>query len=112
MTQSSSFEIQVTGLSKDYDLRPVLSNISFQLQTGNVLGITGQNGSGKSTLMKILANVLERSSGTVQWHKHATSLTDEELPPHLGFVAPYLQLYTFEFAPDEHFNDPIANPGA
>ena len=100
-SSNSSLGIQVGGLNKYYDLRPVLSNISFQLQTGNVLGITGQNGSGKSTLVKILANVLERCSGTVQWHKQTISLTDEQLPPHIGFVAPYLQLYT-EFTPDEH----------
>ena len=94
-------EIQVEGVHKSYDLRPVLHNISFHLCAGNVLGITGQNGSGKSTLMKILANVLERSQGTVQWQAQETILSEEQLPRHLGYVAPYLQLYT-EFTPEEH----------
>lgn len=93
--------MRVEGVDKNYDLRPVLSNVSFRLQSGDVLGITGHNGSGKSTLMKILANVLERTAGSVSWVKNGTAIDEEALHPHIGYVAPYLQLYT-EFTPKEH----------
>lgn len=96
-----SLELRVEGLAKQYNLRPVLSGISFSLKRGDVLGITGRNGSGKSTLIKILANVLERSSGSVSWSVDAVGLKEEHLPRKLGFVAPYLQLYT-EFTATEH----------
>ncbi len=41
-----------------------LKNISLTVKKGDVMGIVGVNGSGKSTLLKIIAGVLEPSSGT------------------------------------------------
>lgn len=43
----------------------ILNNISFEVERGKVLGISGQSGSGKSTLAKILAGIFEPSSGTI-----------------------------------------------
>lgn len=96
-------ELRVEELTKQYDLRPVLAGIGFSLHEGQTLGITGRNGSGKSTLMRILANVLERSSGSVTWFIDASPVKEERLPRHIGFVAPYLQLYT-EFTAIEHLD--------
>jgi heme exporter protein A len=93
--------LQAETLGKRFGLRNIFSRISFSLADGDVLAITGRNGSGKSTLLKILANVAERSEGKVQWMLDGKSLTDEELPRHLGFVSPYLQLYG-EFTAWEH----------
>ncbi|MCX6170067.1 MAG: ABC transporter ATP-binding protein [Ignavibacteriales bacterium] len=42
-----------------------LKNISFELRQGECLGIIGKNGMGKSTLLKIIANVIQASSGSV-----------------------------------------------
>jgi len=42
----------------------VLDGISFELQEGQFLGVTGRNGSGKSTLLKILAGIYRPDSGT------------------------------------------------
>ena len=43
-----------------------LSNISFTLDSGEILGIIGGNGAGKSTLLKLLCKVLPPQSGTVE----------------------------------------------
>lgn len=43
-----------------------LSNISFQVKRGEILGIIGRNGSGKSTLLKVIAGIYKPSIGHVQ----------------------------------------------
>ena len=43
-----------------------LDNVSFEVNMGDVMGIIGFNGAGKSTILKILAQILSPSSGTVE----------------------------------------------
>lgn len=94
-------ELRVENLTKRFGLRTIFSNIELALGAGDILAITGRNGSGKSTLLKILANVAERSAGSVEWRRDGKTIDGDSLPLHLGFVAPYLQLYT-EFTAWEH----------
>ena len=42
-----------------------LSDVSFTLQKGDVLGIVGHNGAGKSTLLKVISGILQPTAGTV-----------------------------------------------
>lgn len=45
-----------------------LKNISFEVQSGEVLGLVGTNGAGKSTLLKVIAGVLKPTKGSVELH--------------------------------------------
>ena len=45
-----------------------LSDVTFQVFRGEVVGIVGLNGSGKSTLLKIISGILEPSEGSVKTH--------------------------------------------
>ena len=53
-----------------------LDNVSFTVRKGDVFGILGTNGSGKSTLLKIVAGVLEPSSGTCKIHGNIAPLIE------------------------------------
>ncbi len=48
--------------------------ISFEVQKGEILGITGKNGSGKSTTLRALANIFSADEGSIDLHGHSVSL--------------------------------------
>ncbi len=57
--------LQVSELSKSYSVKTVLSNITFQIQPRERIGLVGVNGAGKSTLLQIIAGELTADSGTI-----------------------------------------------
>jgi ABC-2 type transport system ATP-binding protein len=57
------FEVQ--GLSKRFGRIQALTDVSFHVRAGEVLGLIGPNGAGKSTLFECLAGVLPSNSGEV-----------------------------------------------
>ena len=57
---------EVHGLSKQFGRIAALSDVSFQVRAGELLGLIGPNGAGKSTLFECLAGVLPADSGEIQ----------------------------------------------
>ena len=57
--------MNIEEVSKAFDIRPLLSQVSLGVSEGDRIGIVGRNGSGKSTLMKIIAGVEDPDSGRV-----------------------------------------------
>ena len=58
--------ISINKVNKFYGKQQVLTDISFSLKKGEVVGFLGPNGAGKSTLMKIICCYLQQDSGKVQ----------------------------------------------
>jgi ABC-2 type transport system ATP-binding protein len=58
--------IEVAGLTKRYAGKTALTDISFTVQRGEIVGLLGDNGAGKSTTMRILAGFIPASSGTAR----------------------------------------------
>ena len=49
-----------------YEVLQVLDNVSFSVKKGECFGIVGRNGSGKTTLLRILSNIYQPDSGSVE----------------------------------------------
>lgn len=58
--------IEVNNLTKKYGELQALKGISFNVNEGEVFGLIGPNGAGKTTTLRILATLLEVSSGDVK----------------------------------------------
>jgi len=57
--------INIEGVSKAFDIRPLLVDVSLGVSEGERIGIVGRNGGGKSTLLKVLAGVEPSDQGRV-----------------------------------------------
>jgi len=58
--------IQVERLSRSYDTFRAVSEVSFTIGRGEVVGLLGHNGAGKTTIMKMLTGFMEPSAGTIR----------------------------------------------
>jgi osmoprotectant transport system ATP-binding protein len=69
----------VRNLSKRYEARLVLEDVSFRVASGESLALVGGSGSGKTTTLKIINRLIEPSAGSVELEGRDT----RELEPHV-----------------------------
>ena len=60
--------IAVQGLSKRYNLQPVLKDLTLEVADGSLCVLVGANGAGKTTLLRIVASLVRPDAGTVALH--------------------------------------------
>ena len=58
--------VEIDRLSYAYSGNLVLSNISFTIEEGDILGIIGPNGAGKTTLFSCMLGLLDDYTGTIK----------------------------------------------
>ena len=88
------------------DNEPVLKNVSFELQPGEVLGLLGRTGSGKTTITRLLFRLYDPNDGVIQLngfagfngssHLQTTNIqtcTIPDLRNHVGMVTQDVQLF-------------------
>ncbi|PWT88750.1 MAG: ABC transporter [Proteobacteria bacterium] len=59
--------LEVGALGKRYGEQRALADISFDIRTGEVLGLIGPNGAGKTTLLEAIAGILPLDRGDILW---------------------------------------------
>ncbi len=99
----SDYSLTAESINKTFGRRLIFKDISFNLNSSTIFGISGPNGSGKSTLVKIIANIISPSSGKLLHNLNGSEIKPEKLHNHIGLVSPYLVLYD-EFAAYENLN--------
>jgi len=59
--------VQIDHITKKYKSRTVLDDVSFSIQTGDIIGLVGSNGAGKTTLMRAIAGSIPVDSGEIRF---------------------------------------------
>jgi ABC-2 type transport system ATP-binding protein len=85
--------ITAHGLTKLYGTFPAITNVSFTVNTGEIVGLLGPNGAGKSTIMRILACILAPSSGTAAVAGHNVLRESFAVRRNLGYMPEIISLY-------------------
>ncbi len=90
---SNSAMIEVKNLTKLYGNKRAVNNISFAIDSGEVVGFLGPNGAGKSTTMNIICGYLSSTSGTVTID--GVDILDDPLAAkrHIGYLPEIPPLY-------------------
>lgn len=71
--------LKIEKLTKIYNKKTVLNNVSFSVKNGEFLSILGPSGCGKTTLLKILIGIEEPTSGNIYKDKKDITKTDPSL---------------------------------
>ena len=78
--------IQVSHLTKTFDGHTAVSDLSFQVYSGEVFGLLGPNGAGKSTTLRTLITLLTPTSGTASVLGHDTVREADVVRQLIGYV--------------------------
>lgn len=87
--------LEARALTKCYTAVPAVSDVSFSLSSGDVLGCLGPNGSGKSTTVRMLTGLLEPSRGQVLSGGKNIQRNLVGYRERLGYVPEEADLYPF-----------------
>ena len=86
--------ININKVNKFYGKQQALTDVSFSLKKGEIVGFLGPNGAGKSTLMKIITCYLQQDSGKVKVCDLDTQEKDILVKAKIGYLPEHNPLYT------------------
>jgi ABC-2 type transport system ATP-binding protein len=66
-----TYPISIQGLSKTFDDKCVLNDVSLTIKQGSIFGLVGLNGTGKTTMIKTLLGLLDADTGSISIFGHA-----------------------------------------
>ena len=70
--------LKVTNISKSFGGNPVLQNITFTIEKGDVVGLIGPNGSGKTTMFNVITGFYRSKTGTITFNDQDISRLNPE----------------------------------
>ena len=93
--------IEVSHLTKVYEEKPAIQDVSFTVENGSICGLLGPNGAGKSTTMNIMTGCLAASSGEVRYDGLEIYGDMMEVKREIGYLSELPPLYP-EMTPREY----------
>ena len=97
----ADFSIRTENLGKNFGAVKALKGVSFDFSAGLLHGLIGSNGAGKTTTMRLLAGLLRRSAGDINYYMNGKPAAFCELRPGLAYMPQQASLYS-DLSIDEH----------
>ena len=85
--------IEVENLTKRFPTQIAVSDVSFSVREGEILGFLGPNGAGKTTAMRVLTGFLPPTAGTARIAGYDVVTRSMEARAHLGYLPESAALY-------------------
>ena len=84
--------LEVIGLSKTYNTKEAVKDVSFEVNQNEIIGILGPNGCGKTTTIGMILGLLKPSKGKVLINGVEIESQRVDLLNQLNFISPYIEL--------------------
>jgi len=86
--------LSINNLSRYYGQFKAVDNVSFSIESGQIVGLLGHNGAGKSTIMKLICGYLEPDAGDIAIvGKPLNKENRSELQQYIGYLPENLPIY-------------------
>jgi ABC-2 type transport system ATP-binding protein len=93
MAQTSDVAIEVHGLTKRFDGRAVVRNVSMTVRRGSIYGFLGPNGSGKTTTIRMLCGLLTPDEGEGTCLGYDIRTQRDQIKRRVGYMTQRFSLY-------------------
>jgi len=84
--------LEATGLTKKFKNVTAVNNISFTMNSGEILGLIGPNGAGKTTTMQMLLDLVTPTSGSISIFGLDMRMNRREILMRVNFSSSYISL--------------------
>ncbi|HEV7664672.1 MAG TPA: ATP-binding cassette domain-containing protein [Chloroflexota bacterium] len=92
MSDASATLLEVRGISKHFGAVQALSDVTFEVNAAEVVGLVGDNGAGKSTLIKVISGIVTPNSGEYLVDGHSIKVKAPNDVTRLGVATVYQDL--------------------
>ena len=91
--------LEVSNLTKRYNSKKVLNEISFKVKSGGIIGLLGPNGAGKTTAIQSILGFIEKDNGDIYYNGEI--LKKKEIAFHISYI-PEQTIYYEDLTLEEH----------
>lgn len=85
--------IKISNLTKVFGATTAVDNLDLEIQTGELFGLVGPDGAGKTTIMRLLAAIMEPTSGDARVAGHSIMDEGERIKEKIGYMSQRFGLY-------------------
>lgn len=85
--------LEVKNINKRYGKKMAMTDVSFQVEAGRIVGLIGPNGAGKSTTMRAITGLMRYDSGSVMFDGQPITFSHHQALDKMGNLIEYPAIY-------------------